>query len=138
MKFHKIRLTHMSFQILEPKRNTRRRPPHPRNRREKMIQDVTGTLLYYGCAVDSTILPSLSSLATEQAKPTVKTKAMVMQLLDYLATQEEAIISYNASDMIFKFTVMRDTQTRKEHEAAQEDISSYQTTTAPLRTAAQY
>jgi hypothetical protein len=102
MKFHKIRLTHMSFQILEPKRNTRRRPPHPRNRREKMIQDVTGTLLYYGCAVDSTILPSLSSLATEQAKPTVKTKAMVMQLLDYLATQEEAIISYNASDMILQ------------------------------------
>ena len=67
-----------------------------------MIQDVTGTLLYYGRAVDSTILPSLSSLATEQAKPTVKTKAMVMQLLDYLATQEEAIISYNASDMILQ------------------------------------
>ena len=57
-------------------------------------------LLYYGRAVDSTILPSLSSLATEQAKPTAKTKATVMQLLDYLAMQEEAIITYNASDMI--------------------------------------
>jgi len=66
------------------------------------IQAVTGTLLYYGRAVDSTILPSLSSLATEQAKPTAKTKAMVMQLLDYLATQEEAIISYNASNMILQ------------------------------------
>ena len=66
----------------------------------KFIQAVAGTLLYYGRAVDSTILPSLSSLATEQAKPTAKTKATVMQLLDYLATQEEAIITYNASDMI--------------------------------------
>jgi hypothetical protein len=68
----------------------------------KFIQAVTGTLLYYGRAVDSTILPSLSSLATKQAKPTAKTKATVMQLLDYLATQEEAIISYNASDMILQ------------------------------------
>jgi hypothetical protein len=68
----------------------------------KFIQAVAGTLLYYGRAVDSTILPSLSSLATEQAKPTTKTKATVMQLLDYLATQEEAIITYNASDMILQ------------------------------------
>ena len=59
-------------------------------------------LLYYGRAVDSTILPSLSSLATEQAKPTTKTKATVMQLLDYLAMQEEAIITYNVSDMILQ------------------------------------
>ncbi len=34
----------------------------------KYIQAVMGTLLYYGQAVDSTILTSLSSLATEQNK----------------------------------------------------------------------
>jgi hypothetical protein len=68
----------------------------------KFIQAVAGTLLYYGRAVDSTIVPSLSSLATEQAKPTVKTKATVMQLLDYLATQEEVIITYNASNIILQ------------------------------------
>ncbi len=44
----------------------------------KFIQAVAGTLLYYARAVDSTILPSLSSLVTEQAKPTAKTKATVM------------------------------------------------------------
>jgi len=43
----------------------------------KFIQAVTGVLSYYGRVVDSTILPSLSSLATEQAKPTAKTKATV-------------------------------------------------------------
>ncbi len=61
---------------------------------------VAGTLLYYGRAVDSTILTSLSSLATEQAKPTQKTRETVKQLLDYCAMQEEAIITYSASKMI--------------------------------------
>jgi hypothetical protein len=76
--------------------------PHLGADKTKFIQAVVGMLLYYGRAVDSTIIPSLSSLATEQAKPTAKTKATVMQLLDYLAMQEEAIITYNASDMILQ------------------------------------
>jgi hypothetical protein len=36
------------------------------------VQAVMGTLLYYAGAVDSTILTALSSLTTEQAKPTQK------------------------------------------------------------------
>ena len=39
----------------------------------KYIQAVTGTLLYYAQAVDPTILPALSTIATKQAKPTQKT-----------------------------------------------------------------
>jgi hypothetical protein len=66
----------------------------------KCIQAVTGTLLYYARAVHATILPSLSSIATEQAKPTQETMKTVKQLLDYCATQEEAIITYNTSKMI--------------------------------------
>jgi hypothetical protein len=66
----------------------------------KYIQAVFGTLLYYGRAVDPTILPALSSIATEQAKPMEKMKENVKQLLDYCATQEEAIITYTASKMI--------------------------------------
>ncbi len=64
------------------------------------MQAVAGTLLYYARAVDSTILPALSSLATEQAKPTQKTIEKVKQLLDYCTTQEEAIIAYLAGKMI--------------------------------------
>jgi hypothetical protein len=60
----------------------------------KYIQAVAGTLLYYGRAVDSTILTSLSAIATEQAKPTQKTMEVVKQLLDYCAMQEDAIITY--------------------------------------------
>ena len=61
---------------------------------------MTGTLLYYARAVNSTILTALSSIATKQAKPTQETMKKVKQLLDYCATQEDAIITYNASKMI--------------------------------------
>jgi hypothetical protein len=73
----------------------------PLNKEEtKYVQAVAGTLLYYARAVDSTILPALSSLATKQAKPTQKTIEKIKQLLDYCVTQEEAIITYSASKTI--------------------------------------
>jgi hypothetical protein len=68
--------------------------------KKKYIQVLTGTLLYYRPAVDSTILPALSSLASEQNKPTQKTMATANQLLDYCASQEDAVITYKASKMI--------------------------------------
>jgi hypothetical protein len=73
----------------------------PLNKEEtKYVKAVAGTLPYYGRAVDSTILILLSSLATKQGKPTQKTMETVKQLLDYCATQEEAIITYTESKMI--------------------------------------
>ncbi len=66
----------------------------------KCIQQVAGALLYYARAVNSTILPALSSIATKQAAPIAKTMAKVKQLVDYVSTQQEAIITYRASDMI--------------------------------------
>ncbi len=74
--------------------------PPPLKEETKYIQAVTGTLLYYARAVDATILPSLSSIATKQAKPTLERMKTVKQLLDYCATQEEAITTYNSSKMI--------------------------------------
>jgi hypothetical protein len=50
--------------------------------------------------VDTTILLVLSSIASEQAAPTEQTMAKVKQMLDYCASQEEAIITYNASKMV--------------------------------------
>ncbi len=87
---------------MEPRNNTSTKKCNPPLSKEdaEYVQAVSGTLLYYGRAVDPTILPALSSIATEQAKPTEKTKETVKQLLDYCATQEEAIIPYTASKMI--------------------------------------
>ncbi len=61
---------------------------------------VAGTLLYYARAVDPTILPALSAIGTERAIPTQATMETIKQLLNYCATQEEAIITYSASKMI--------------------------------------
>ncbi len=59
-----------------------------------------GTLLYYARAVDPTLLVPLSAVATQQSAPTERTKELVHQLLDFCATQEEAVLTFNASDMV--------------------------------------
>ena len=66
----------------------------------QFVQQFTGTFLYYARAVDSTMLVTLSALASEQASPTKKTMEKVMTFLDYAASQEEAMITYHASDMV--------------------------------------
>jgi hypothetical protein len=67
---------------------------------QKYICQVIGVLLYYGRAVDSTILVGLSSLAAEQSKPTAQTLFLINWLLDYAATNPEAILTYKKSDMV--------------------------------------
>ena len=98
----------------------------------KYVQQVAGTLLYYGRAVDPTILPALSLIASEQAAPTERTMERVKQLLDYCASQEEAII------ILLEFTATRDMRTRKRQEAVRGDIFSFPTTNLIHRTTGQY
>ena len=64
------------------------------------IQQVLGVLLYYGRAVDSTVLVALSSIASAQASPTELTLSLIKQLLDYVATHPDAILTYKKSDMV--------------------------------------
>ena len=100
----------------------------------KFIQQVCGKFLFYGKAADSTILTSLSAIASQQTNPTTDTMAKVKQLLDYLASQEEATLTYSASDVILAVH----SNARSKQEAEQEDISSYlptpqsQQTTTPF------
>jgi hypothetical protein len=67
---------------------------------QKFIQAVTGTLLYYSQAVDPTMLFALNAIATQQASPTQKMMDRVKQLLNYCASQEDAILTYHSSDMV--------------------------------------
>ncbi len=64
------------------------------------VQAVTSTLFYYARAVDPTILTTLNAIAMQQLAPTHKIMEEIKQLLDYCACQEEAVITYCASDMI--------------------------------------
>ncbi len=67
---------------------------------KKNIQEVIGTFLCYVHCVNSTMLTVLRSLATQQANPTTNTKKLVHQFLDYAATHPDAIITYQASNMV--------------------------------------
>jgi hypothetical protein len=68
--------------------------------KKKYIQQVIGTLLYYGCTVDTTILVALSSLASAQSSPAEDTMKRTGHLLDYVAIHPNAIVSYAKSNMI--------------------------------------
>ena len=67
---------------------------------KKIIQEVCGEFLFLARAVDGGLLPALSSLASQQANPTEKTMFLCKQFLDFMATQEEAVLTYRASDMV--------------------------------------
>jgi hypothetical protein len=57
----------------------------------------------------------ISAIALQSAKPTTETMAQTRQLLDYLATQEDAVITYARSDM--KLAVHNDASYLSEPEA---------------------
>ena len=65
-----------------------------------LIQKNVGTFLYYGIAVDNTILVALSTIASEQSSATSNTAKKITQLLNYLATHPNATIQYKRSDMV--------------------------------------
>ena len=56
--------------------------------------------MYYARAVDCTILPAISSIASQQANATEETERRIKQLLDYLATLPNAKVRYYASKMV--------------------------------------
>jgi hypothetical protein len=67
---------------------------------QKYIQAVMGTVLYYSRAVDPTMLVALNAIVTQQASPTHRTMERMKQLLDYCASQDEAVLTFHASNMI--------------------------------------
>lgn len=67
---------------------------------KKFIQQVCGKFLFLGRAVDGTLLMPISAIASQTSEPTEDTMKQTQQLLDYLATQEEAVLTYNKSNMI--------------------------------------
>jgi hypothetical protein len=66
----------------------------------KEIQRVIGSILYYACTVNITVLMALSSIAIKQTKDMTSTIEKAKQLLDYLATNPNTTIQYQALNMI--------------------------------------
>ena len=73
----------------------------PLNKTEiKQVQEIVGTLLYYGRAVDPTLLAALSTIASLQSNGTKAVSDACSDILDYVATHPNAGIRYQACDMI--------------------------------------
>jgi hypothetical protein len=66
----------------------------------QFIQQVCGKFLFLGRAVDSTLLCPISAIASYSSKPTEDTMRQTLQLLNYLATLEDTVLSYHASEMV--------------------------------------
>jgi hypothetical protein len=67
---------------------------------KKFIQEVCRTFLFLARSIDGGILPALSALASQQAQPTENTMKLCKLFLDCMASQEEPIFTYKASDMV--------------------------------------
>ena len=65
--------------------------------RIKYVQQVARMLLYYGRAVDATVLPALSLIASGQAAPTEQTMERVKQVLDYCLPKDGEPIKLNGA-----------------------------------------
>ena len=67
---------------------------------KKYIQQVLGTFLYYARVVDPTMIVALSAIASEQSSPTRAKMKKFDQFLDYAASQEQDVLTYEAPDMV--------------------------------------
>lgn len=65
----------------------------------KRVQFIVGTLLYYACAIDNTLLPALNDIAIYQTTPTKKIKGKCQLLLDYVTTYPNMTLCYHKSNM---------------------------------------
>ena len=63
------------------------------------VQQVCGKFLFLGRAVDSTLLCPISAIAAQSATPTEDTLKQTKQLVHYVASQDEAVLTYHASEM---------------------------------------
>ena len=84
------------IQLTEPHDKTLALPKAQRLR----VQQIVGSSLCYGRAVDNTLLSALSAIATQQATATKQTESAAQQLLDNCAAHPDATIQFHASEMI--------------------------------------
>ena len=65
-----------------------------------LIQKIIGTFIYYGTALDLTMLVALGTLATQHSKPTESLWNGITWFLDYAASHPDAKNCFSDSDMI--------------------------------------
>jgi hypothetical protein len=75
-------------------------PPPLNKAGKKFIQEVCGVFLFLAHGVDGSLLPALSALGSLQVNPREQMLALCKQFLDYMASQDKAVLTYKASNMV--------------------------------------
>ena len=84
---------HQPYQHVAPKGAVKL--PLLNKERKTFVQQVIGVFLFYGRAVDGTMLYLLSAIMMDQqANPTQETTKKVKEIMDYTATHSCAIVTY--------------------------------------------
>jgi hypothetical protein len=91
--------------------------------RVQRLQQIVGTFLYYACAIDSSMLVALGSLAAAQTTATLTTEQHITHFLDYAATNPTAVVRFTKSDMIL--TIQSDASDLSEPQAGIFYLSSH-------------
>jgi hypothetical protein len=66
------------------------------------IQEIIGVvLLFYGSAIDSTLVAALGTIVMQQISSSTKTMDSIPKTLEYCATNPVSIIRFHASNMVF-------------------------------------
>jgi hypothetical protein len=68
----------------------------------RLVQSKVGTFLYYGRAVEPTILVALNEIGIDQSKPTQNTVDQLDMLMDYLATYPNGALRFYAGTIQLK------------------------------------
>jgi hypothetical protein len=67
---------------------------------KKFIQEVCGVFLFLASGVNNGLLPAPSALVFQQANPTEQMLVLCKHFLDYMASQDKAVLTYKASNMV--------------------------------------
>ena len=81
-------------------RETPKESPRIDAKGKKFVQQGTGKLLFLRRVIDSTLLTPLSAIASQQASPTEETMAHTKHILNYISSQEDAVLTYSAIKMM--------------------------------------
>ena len=68
----------------------------------RRVQSKVGTFLYYGRAVDPTILVTLNEIGSSQSKPTDENEDQLDISMDYLHTYQNGVLRYQSGTMKLK------------------------------------
>ena len=91
---------------------------------KKFIQEVCGVFLYLAQAISGGLLLALSALASQQANPTKKNMTLCKNFVNYMASQDKAILTYRASDMVLAIPSECNTYWKQMQGVGQADICS--------------